>query len=294
MAGFENTLMVADNVDFSGAIPSAATINTNGQLLIGSTVAPNIRVSTLTPGTGISITNGSGSITISNTSPGTGTVTSVSGTANQVSVATGTTTPVISLIGPYTPATYTAHGVLVGEGTSSIVALSVGATGTVLTGATGADPAFSATPAVTSITLSGGTALSNYVEGTFTPTMLGNSVAGSPTYSVQIGRYTRTGRMVSIYHNVDWTNNNTAAGIIKFGGLPFTAVNVSNVNPVLITSLSSNGDALASGTDTVPTSTIVGNSTAGFVSAYTPLTGATAGINMTSVGSWILQGQYEV
>lgn len=52
-----------------------------------------------------------------------GTVTSVSGTANQVAVANGTTTPVISLIGPYTPATYTAHGVLVGEGTSSIVAV---------------------------------------------------------------------------------------------------------------------------------------------------------------------------
>ncbi len=58
-----------------------------------------------------------------------GTVTSVSGTANQVAVATGTTTPVISLIGPYTPATYTTHGVLIGEATSSIAATSAGSSG---------------------------------------------------------------------------------------------------------------------------------------------------------------------
>ena len=70
-----------------------------------------------------------------------GTVTSVSGTANQVAVATGTTTPVISLIGPYTPATYTSHGVLIGEGTSSIAATSAGSAGQVLqSGGASADP----------------------------------------------------------------------------------------------------------------------------------------------------------
>lgn len=73
-----------------------------------------------------------------------GTVTSVSGTANQVAVATGTTTPVISLIGPYTPATYTAHGVLIGEGTSSIIALATGNAGQVLqSGGALADPTYS-------------------------------------------------------------------------------------------------------------------------------------------------------
>lgn len=68
----------------------------------------------------------------------------IKGTANQVTVAGSANTETISLIGPYTPATYTAHGVLVGEGTSSIVALTVGTNGQVLTGATGADPAFAA------------------------------------------------------------------------------------------------------------------------------------------------------
>lgn len=75
---------------------------------------------------------------------GSGTVTSVSGTANQVAVATGTTTPVISLIGPYTPSTYTAHGVLIGEGTSSIAALGSGTAGQILqSGGAIADPSYS-------------------------------------------------------------------------------------------------------------------------------------------------------
>lgn len=50
--------------------------------------------------------------------------------------------------------TLTNHGVLVGAGTSPIAQLSVGATGTVLIGNTGANPSFSTTPTVTSITIS--------------------------------------------------------------------------------------------------------------------------------------------
>jgi hypothetical protein len=52
-------------------------------------------------------------------------------------------------------ATLTAHALYVGNGTSAPTALSVGATGTVLAGSTGADPAFTATPSVTSLTLTG-------------------------------------------------------------------------------------------------------------------------------------------
>lgn len=52
--------------------------------------------------------------------------------------------------------TLTDHGVLVGSGTSPIDALSVGATGTVLAGTTGADPAFTATPSVTSVAIGAG------------------------------------------------------------------------------------------------------------------------------------------
>lgn len=71
----------------------------------------------------------------------TGDVLSVTGTANQISASPNVGNVVLSLIGPYTPATYTAHGVLIGEGTSSIVATSAGTAGQVLTsGGASADP----------------------------------------------------------------------------------------------------------------------------------------------------------
>lgn len=70
-----------------------------------------------------------------------GDVLSVTGTANQILATPTTGNVVLSLIGPYTPATYTAHGVLIGEGTSSIVATAAGTAGQVLTSGGGAaDP----------------------------------------------------------------------------------------------------------------------------------------------------------
>ncbi len=77
-----------------------------------------------------------------------GDVTSVTGTANQILANPTTGAVVLSLIGPYTPATYTAHGVLVGEGTSSIVATATGSAGQYLvSNGAAADPSFqTATP----------------------------------------------------------------------------------------------------------------------------------------------------
>jgi hypothetical protein len=75
------------------------TSYTDGQLLIGNTTGNTLTKATLTPGSGVSITNGGGSITISATGSG-GTVTSVSVvSANGFAgtVATATTTPAITL-----------------------------------------------------------------------------------------------------------------------------------------------------------------------------------------------------
>lgn len=64
MPGFDNNVVYAGNVDFTGGSPVAGQVTADGQLLIGSTADPKIRISTLTAGSGISITNGSGSISI--------------------------------------------------------------------------------------------------------------------------------------------------------------------------------------------------------------------------------------
>ncbi len=81
-----------------------------------------------------------------------GDVLSVTGTANQILAAPTTGNVVLSLVGPYTPATYTAHGVLIGEGTGSIVATAPGTNGQVLLGSTGADPAFATLTTSTGLT----------------------------------------------------------------------------------------------------------------------------------------------
>jgi len=90
---------------------------TNGQLLIGNTAGQKYDLRTLTAGTGITITNGAGSITIAGTG---GTVTSVSVvSANGFAgtVATSTTTPAITL-------TTTVTGILKGNGTAISAAVS--------------------------------------------------------------------------------------------------------------------------------------------------------------------------
>lgn len=74
------------------------TSYTDGQLLIGNTTGNTLTKATLTAGTGITITNGSGAITIAATGGGGG-VTSVTGTSPVVS--SGGTTPAISLAAGY-------------------------------------------------------------------------------------------------------------------------------------------------------------------------------------------------
>jgi len=69
MAGFnsitgDESIVYADNVSFD-TTERGGKITTNGQLLIGSTVAPHIRVGTLTSSAGsLTITNGNGTINL--------------------------------------------------------------------------------------------------------------------------------------------------------------------------------------------------------------------------------------
>ncbi len=68
----------------------------------------------------------------------------------------------------------------------------------------------------------------DYEIGSFIPTY--DSGVTSPVYSAQVGRYTKIGRMVYFVCHVDLASNSgTTTGQWQVGGLPFTALNVSNV-----------------------------------------------------------------
>jgi trimeric autotransporter adhesin len=95
-----NTTGTAANVTGVVAVLNGGTGQTSytdGQLLIGNSTGNTLTKSTLTAGTGISITNGGGSITINATNAGA--VTSVTGTSPIVS--SGGATPNISLASGY-------------------------------------------------------------------------------------------------------------------------------------------------------------------------------------------------
>lgn len=100
----------------------------------------------ISPNSGVWSAVGGGTAEVStiNHLPPTGGDIEIAGTAAQIGIANAGSTVTLSLIGPYTPATYTAHGVLIGEAAASIHATAAGTTGQVLIGATGADPAFGA------------------------------------------------------------------------------------------------------------------------------------------------------
>lgn len=72
-----------------------------------------------------------------------------------------------ALGGPYTPATFAANGILYGNDTGALQATGAGAAGTVLTG-TGAAPAFSATPTLSGLALTGQAAVALGPYGTST------------------------------------------------------------------------------------------------------------------------------
>ena len=69
--------------------------------------------------------------------------------------------------------------------------------------------------------------LDDYEEGTFTPTVIGLTTAGTGTYSVQLGRYIKIGKLVTAFVRLTWSAHN-GTGNLAFDGLPFTVLNTAN------------------------------------------------------------------
>ena len=77
--------------------------------------------------------------------------------------------------------------------------------------------------------------LDDYEEGTFTPTILGDTTAGTGTYSLQSGAYTKIGNTVTVAGKIAWSAH-TGTGLMKMGGLPFTTNSVANHQSSLVMS----------------------------------------------------------
>jgi hypothetical protein len=64
--------------------------------------------------------------------------------------------------------------------------------------------------------------LDDYEEGSFTPTIVGATTAGTGTYTTQAGRYTKVGNLVHAALECQWTAH-TGTGNMRVAGLPFTS-----------------------------------------------------------------------
>jgi len=137
----------------SGSVTLAGTLNvanggtgqtsyTDGQLLIGNSTGNTLAKATLTAGTGITITNGSGTITIDADNNGTVTSVDASGGTTGLTFTGGpiTTSGTLTLSGTLAVAnggtgasSLTANNVILGNGTSAVQEVAPGTSGNVLT-----------------------------------------------------------------------------------------------------------------------------------------------------------------
>jgi hypothetical protein len=146
---------------------------------------------------GAQITSDSTGILEIKTGTGSGTTAVTIGTGQAVTFAGRTTNPTTISVGNATPAT------------------------------SGAGVTF---PATQSASTDANT-LDDYEEGTFTPTATGASTAGTTTYTVQAGFYTKIGRQVTVSIKLGYSAM-TGTGTVNIGNLPFTSANTTSLETV--------------------------------------------------------------
>jgi hypothetical protein len=69
--------------------------------------------------------------------------------------------------------------------------------------------------------------LDDYEEGTFTPTLGGQTTNPTVTYTAQTGFYTKIGNVVTVFGKIATTAISGGSGFAIFAGLPFTIKNAN-------------------------------------------------------------------
>ena len=206
MPGFDNNIVYSGNVDFTGNATVTPQVTTNGQLLIGSTVAPNIRVGSLTGTDGsITVSAGAGTLNVNATQATSAQKGGVTLATNAETVA-GTDTSKVVTPSDLTAklGVQTANGLMIGEGTSSALsAMSAGSVGQIVRSSGAAvDPAW--TTATFPATTAAGEVLLSNSANTVTS---GASLTGNFTYTTATAG---TERILTV-SNSDNTNAASAA-----------------------------------------------------------------------------------
>ena len=249
----------------SSGVLTATASATNGQLLIGNTGTAPV-AATLTAGTGVSITNGAGSISVANTG-----VTSLSSgtTGLSVSASTGAITLSGTLVvsnGGTGQTTFGVGSLLLGNGTTALNSLADVAVGSVLTsGGVGVNPTWTAfTSNATASTVmsrdtSANTRVNNLIQG-YTTTATAASTTTLSVASTRLqyftGTTTQTVRLpvtTTLVNGQRYQIVNTSTGTltIQTGGAAAITTVPANTT-YLFTCISNASDVAASWNFTLP------------------------------------------
>lgn len=137
---------------------------------------------------------------------------------------------------------------------------------------------------------SGSNTMKVYQEAvSFTPTISGSSVAGTGTYSLQFGTYSRVGNIIYFDVAITWSAH-TGTGNFLLSGLPFPVRNTLNYAPVWATLAAS--IAWGGGHTMVATTGVAGTSTGQLLTVGTGV--ATANVAMANSGNLQVTGFYVV
>jgi len=236
----------------STATISTLSGNTTGGTYSGNIVATAGTVATLNSTTGTITNLNSTSGTVATLNSTTGTIATLTSTAATIttgtiptlvattSITSGTGTasaPAICPTGDTDTGVFFPAANQLAISTQSTEAFRVNASGQVLIGknsatANGGDLQISGgiTFPASQSAKSDANTLDDYEEGTFTPRMDGTTLAGTGTYTVQIGRYTKIGQRVMVDIVLSWSAH-TGTGNMEVANLPFTISNTVNYNP---------------------------------------------------------------
>jgi len=180
-----------------------------------------------------------------------------------------------------------------GTGTGGSERMRIDSSGNVLIGVTSANAnggilqlSKGITFPATQVAATDANTLDDYEEGTFTPTIVGTVVAGTGTYTTQVGRYTKIGNRVHFSITLAWTAH-TGTGSMNVGGLPFTSNSSQSGGyfcAVGVANMTFSGQIAAR----IDNATAVGN-------IYTLSTGSTfTAVAMDTAATFQMSGTYEV
>jgi len=130
-------------------------------------------------------------------------------------------------------------------------------------------------------------------SGTFTPVITGTTTAGTGTYTLQVGHYTRIENMVFIRIRVAWSAH-TGTGNTTVTGLPFTSANVSNLESTFIIAPAFSQTTVFGAAALTPVCFMDPNTSTIVPYTFSSSAGTLSARAMSGTGDFVIYGHYEI